>query len=214
MYSPEAFRIHDRATLAAFMRRHSFATLVTHDGSMPQATHLPVILEDDPGPNGTLVMHMARSNPQWRHFEDGREALVIFTGPHAYVSPAWYATAPAVPTWNYTVVHAYGTPRLVSDPVRFSRMLDELVDFHESTRDQPWPGILPEEFRDGLMKAIVGIEIPISRIEGKFKLSQNRPGDAARVIERLAVSQDQTDRELAEMMHRELQAPEHPPAQP
>ena len=214
MYSPEAFRINDRATLAAFMRRHSFATLVTHDGSIPHATHLPVLLEDDPGPNGTLVTHMARANPQWRHFEDGREVMVVFTGPHAYVSPAWYATAPAVPTWNYTAVHAYGVPRLVSDPVRFSRMLGDLVDFHESARNQPWHGNLPEAFRDRLMQAIVGIEIPISRIEGKFKLSQNRPGDAAGVIESLAASPDQTDREVAEMMRRGLPVPPPPPSQP
>ena len=106
MYSPGHFQINDPETLTAFMREHSFATIVTHDGAVPHATHMPVLLDPDRGPQGTLVSHMARANPQWKHFADGREVLVIFTGPHAYVSPAWYATTPAVPTWNYTAVHA------------------------------------------------------------------------------------------------------------
>lgn len=201
MYSPDHFRVEDRETLYAFIRRHGFATIITHDGTVPHATHMPVLLEANQGSHGTLVSHMARANPQWRHFEDGREVLVVFTGPHAYVSPAWYASAPAVPTWNYTAVHAYGIPRIITDPERFAQKLHDLVEFYESGRDGRWDGHLPAEFRDKLMHGIVGVEIEITRLEGKFKLSQNRPpADQQRVIAALSASADQTERETARMM--------------
>jgi transcriptional regulator len=198
MYSPAHFQVEDRDTLIAFMRRHSFATIVTHDGTQPHATHMPVLVREN---EGTLVSHMARANPQWRHFENGQEVLVIFTGPHAYVSPAWYAAQPAVPTWNYTAVHAYGVPRIVSDHEHFAAMLRELIEFYEGPRADRWPGEMPAEFRDKLMAGIVGVEIEITRLEGKFKLSQNRSEtDKAGVIGALSASADQTDREVAELM--------------
>ena len=143
---------------------------------------------------------MARANPQWQHFATGAEVLVIFTGPHAYISPAWYVTEPAVPTWNYTAVHAYGIPHIVTQHDRFAQMLHDLIEFYEAERPNRWHGTLPAEFRDGLMKGIVGIEIEITRLEGKFKLSQNRPQDAPSVIAMLEDSPDQTDRDTAKMM--------------
>jgi transcriptional regulator len=201
MYSPPYFQIEDRETLHTFIRRHSFATIVTHDGAMPHATHMPVLLDAKRGSQGTLVSHMARANPQWRHFENGQETLVIFTGPHAYISPAWYATQPAVPTWNYTAVHAYGRARLITDSERFAAMLGELIEFYEAPRGElRWDGHVPPEFRDKLMAAIVGVEIEITRLEGKFKLSQNRPPDVSGIIQALATSEDQTEREVAAMM--------------
>lgn len=200
MYSPEHFKTSDPAALAEFMRKHSFATILTHDGVVPHGTHMPVLLDQTRGPRGTLVSHMARANPQWRHFENGQEVLVIFQGPHAYVSPAWYVSTPAVPTWNYTAVHAYGIPRIVTDHDRFAEMLEELIEFYESPRAERWHGRMPEEFRDRLMHAIVGVEIEITRIEGKFKLSQNRPADLPGVIAALETSPDQTERETAELM--------------
>ena len=201
MYSPANFKIEDRGELLAFMRQHSFATIVTHDGTVPHATHMPVLVREAEGVHGTLLTHMARANAQWRHFENGQEVLVIFTGPHAYVSPAWYATEPAVPTWNYTAVHAYGRPRIVDDPASFAAMLRELIEFYESPRANRWPGVLPDEFRDRLMAGIVGIEIEITRIEGKFKLSQNRSdADRAGVIAALSASDDPTDRDVATLM--------------
>lgn len=205
MYSPDHFKITDPATLAAFMQRHSFAIIVTHDGAVPHATHMPVLYDAARGTNGTLVSHMARANPQWQHFEDGREVLVIFTGPHAYISPAWYVTSPAVPTWNYTAVHAYGIPRLVTDHDQFATMLHDLIEFYEAPRENRWQGEIPEAFRDRLMKGIVGVEIEITRIEGKFKLSQNRPEDQPGVIDALTASADQTDREVAAMMEQTQQ---------
>lgn len=199
MYTPVHFQIDDRDTLNAFMRQHSFATIVSHDGNVPQATHMPVLLNPTQGSHGCLLSHMARANPQWRHFSN-TEVLVIFTGPHAYISPAWYVTEPAVPTWNYTAVHAYGIPRIVTDHDRFVQMLHDLVEFYEAERPNRWHYTLPAEFRDGLMKGIVGIEIEITRLEGKFKLSQNRPQDAPSVIAMLEKSPDQTDRDTAKMM--------------
>ncbi|WP_395743557.1 FMN-binding negative transcriptional regulator [Prosthecobacter sp.] len=203
MYTPGHFKIEDLGTLHAFMQRHSFATLVTHDGNLPHATHLPFLLNPTQKSHGTLISHMARANPQWSHFTKS-EVLVIFTGPHAYISPAWYATEPNVPTWNYTAVHAYGIPRIITQHDRFAQMLHDLVEFYESGRPNRWNGELPPEFRDGLMKGIVGIEIEITRLEGKFKLSQNRPQDAPGVISMLQNSTDQTDRDTAKMMQETL----------
>lgn len=204
MYTPAHFQIDDRDTLNAFMRQHSFATIVSHDGKVPQATHMPVLLNPTQGSHGCLLSHMARANPQWRHFDTSSEVLVIFTGPHAYISPAWYVTEPAVPTWNYTAVHAYGIPRIVTQHDRFAQMLHDLIEFYEAERPNRWHGTLPAEFRDGLMKGIVGIEIEITRLEGKFKLSQNRAQDAQSVIAMLENSPDQTDRDTAKMMKERL----------
>ncbi len=203
MYSPAHFKVEERGELVSFMRRHSFATVVTHDGTVPHATHMPVLVREEEGQRLTLATHLARANPQWRHFDDRREVLVIFTGPHAYISPAWYATEPAVPTWNYTAVHAYGRPRIVTDHARFAAMLRELVEFYESPREGRWHGAMPDGFRDRLMAGIVGVEIEVTRIEGKFKLSQNRNAeDKAGVIAVLAASGDAMDREVAELMRR------------
>jgi len=204
MYSPEAFKVEDRATLHAFMRQHNFATLVTHREGSTQATHVPLVLKEEGGPHGLLRGHLARPNPQWLDLATGGEVLVIFTGPHAYISPAWYQTSPAVPTWNYTAVHAYGIARLIEDPDEFAAMLHELVEVHERDRADRWSGEMPVEFRDRLMKGIVGFEIEITRLEGKFKLSQIRPDDAPGVIEGLSKSPHPGDHDLAELMRRHL----------
>jgi transcriptional regulator len=201
MYSPAHFQIADLATLKAFMRRHSFATVVTHDGSAPFATHMPVLHHAEGGTHGTLITHMARANPQWQHFADGREVMVIFHGPHAYISPNWYETRPMVPTWNYATVHAYGVPRVIEDKAALRTMLRELVDTFEADQQQPYGELLSDDYIDQLSPGIVGLEIPITRLEAMFKLSQNRtPADQAGVIAALENSADQTERELAEMM--------------
>ena len=173
MYTPAHFQIEARDTLHGFMRQHSFATIVSHDGQIPHATHMPVLLNPTQGPHGTLLSHMARANPQWRHFT-GAEVLVIFTGPHAYISPAWYVTEPAVPTWNYTVAHAHGVARVVDDPAWMLDLLDRLTHANEAAQPAPWRRAdAPPAFIERLMRAIVGIEIPIERLEGKRKASQD-----------------------------------------
>ena len=198
MYVPATFRVDDRDRQIQFLRNHSFATLVTHVGVSPSATHLPVLYEER-GDHGTLLAHMARANPQWRHFGDA-EVLTIFSGPHAYISPSWYETAPAVPTWNYAAIHVYGVPRLVNDHSQVCSLLQTMTQTYEAASASPWLGDIPDEFRDSLIESIVAFEIPISRIEAKFKLGQNRPvSDQQRVFDQLRQGSEQT-RALAALM--------------
>lgn len=170
MFIPPHFRIDDRDTLLNFIEQYGFATLVTTgtDG-VPFATHLPLLLDRAAG---VLLGHLSRSNPHWQMFAD-RESLAVFHGPHAYVSPTWYSTHPAVPTWNYAVVHVYGTPRLLT-PEQTGEVVDRLTSKYEGGRATPWPGELPERYREGMLAGIVGFELPLTRVEGKFKLGQNR----------------------------------------
>jgi len=201
MYNPAAFQVSDPTKLAEFILSHSFATLITHDGTAPFASHLPVLFRPGAGSHGTLVSHMARANPQWQHFASGGEVLAIFHGPHSYISPTWYQTGPAVPTWNYAAVHAYGTPTIFSEHERVAALLRETVSFYEASFEHPWSGDLPEEFRDKLMQAIVAFEIPITRIEGKFKLGQNRSAaDQQGVFDTLSRSGNAESEALARLM--------------
>jgi transcriptional regulator len=204
MYIPTAFQVEDELKLASFMQRHSFATLVTDDGAAPFASHLPMLWRQEGGSHGTLAAHMARANPQWQHFASGRQALVIFHGPHSYISPSWYKTKVAVPTWNYAVVHAYGVPLVIHEYERIGTLLREMVSVFESAFEKPWPGELPDDFRNKMIHGIVAFEIPITRLEGKFKLGQNRPPEDLRgVVQALSHADDPDSRLLAEMMRRE-----------
>lgn len=201
MYIPKLFREDDRHTLHSLMRQYSFATLLTqHDGA-PFASHLPCVLRADQGPYGTLVAHMARANPQWHDFTEGQEALVIFQGPHAYVSPSWYGVHPSVPTWNYTAVHAYGVPQIINDPEALHDLLGELVRTYEAPSAHPWRFELPEEYLHNMMQGIVGFTMPITRLEGKYKLSQNRPAqDRPRVVAALEAQGDALSADVARLM--------------
>jgi transcriptional regulator len=197
MYLPN----HYSETDEAIIRANSFATLVTIDGTRPFASHVPLVLQQAHGPRGSLIGHVARANPQWQHFRDGAEALAIFTGPHAYISPSWYQTPLMVPTWNYVAVHIYGIPRIVEDATAFEEILRLTVEEYESGRPAPWRDALPPEHKAAMMKAIIGFEIEITRVEAKFKLSQNRkPEDIAGAVAALSQSQNQTERELAALM--------------
>jgi len=213
MNIPPAFRIDDAAKLAAFIQRYSFATLVTHDGAAPIASHLPMLLRPDAGPHGALVSHMARANPQWQHFAPDAEAVAIFHGPHAYISPSWYQTEPAVPTWNYATIHAYGVPSIIDDLECVASLLRETVSLYESSFEHPWPGDLLEDYREKMMRGIVAFEIPIARIEGKFKLGQNRSAaDTRGVFNALSHSVDPDSRALAQIMLSECNVHESAPS--
>src|SRR5207302_2568468 len=155
MYIPKAFREDDLKTLLKLIREYSFATLITQHEGVPFATHLPFILDAQRGPNGTLLAHMARANPQWQHFASGQEELVIFQGPHAYISPSWYEVELSVPTWNYATVHAYGRPRIVRDQVELYSHLRDLVATHEAQFAEPWSFQLPTDYIERLMKGVV-----------------------------------------------------------
>jgi transcriptional regulator len=172
MYVPKAFREDDVARLHAFLRAWSFALLVTDSDGVPSATHLPLVLDAAGTAPGRLIGHVARANPHWQAFDGTRQALAVFHGPHAYVSPTWYATGPAVPTWNYAAVHVYGRPRLLEDPEATRDAVARLVQEH----DPAWRiADQPAEFIAGMLRGIVAFEMPIERLEGKLKLSQNRP---------------------------------------
>ena len=121
-----------------------------------------------------MLAHMARANPQWHDFDNSQEVLIIFQGPHAYISPSWYEVEQSVPTWNYAVVHAYGFPQLIEDQEKLYNLLKILIETHEAQFDEPWPFQLTDEYLQKMMRGIVGFEIEITRLEGKFKLSQNR----------------------------------------
>lgn len=182
MYVPSYFAQTDAGVLHQLMRRYGFATLVTVSDGAPFASHLPLLVDVERGPHGTLLGHVARANPQWRSFGEA-EALAIFQGPHAYVSPSWYAGGPNVPTWNYAVVHAYGVPRLVEERAAARAVIERLVTTYEGGRVVPWEtASLAGDFVDGLMKAIVVFEVPIARLEGKYKLSQNKSAEDRRGV--------------------------------
>lgn len=204
MYIPKSFQLTDPEALADFIRAHSFATLISAADGAPFATHLPLLLDQGASPQGTLLGHVARANPHWQAF-DGRQALAIFHGPHAYISPSWYATTPAVPTWNYAAVHVYGAPRLIDNTERLVGLIDRLVAAHETGQPKPWSGELPAGYKEKLLQAIVGFEMQIVRIEGKFKLGQNRsPEDQLGVLGQLAASADPLAQALGALARTQL----------
>jgi len=180
MYNPKHFQEGRIDVLGAFMREHPFATLVSLAADGLIATPLPLLWDPEPAPFGTLTGHVARPNPQGKGARAGVEALAIFNGPQAYISPNWYPTkrehGKVVPTWNYVTVHAYGPLKVVDDAEWLRRLVTRLTDLHEGFSAVPWKVTdAPDDFIDQMLKGIVGIEIPLTRIEGKWKLSQNRP---------------------------------------
>ncbi|GMV99448.1 MAG: putative transcriptional regulator [Candidatus Hydrogenedentota bacterium] len=201
MYVPQSYAMTASGVLEAFVVKHSFATMVSIVDGAPFATHIPVLFEPRDGAHGILHGHMARANPHWKAFEGAQESLVIFHGPHGYISPRWYAASLAVPTWNYAVVHMYGKPQVIDDATLLEALIDRTVRQYESGFTNSWDGELPREFKDKLMKAIVGFTMDITRVEGKFKLGQNRSSeDQARVLEQLAQSDDPGAGALGELM--------------
>ena len=203
MYTPESFKVSDLQTMHADMERWNFATLITPDteGEL-QVTHLPLLLKRDAGQFGVLAGHMAKANGHWRAFNTSRESLAIFHGPHAYISPRWYSTEEAVPTWNYVVVHAFGMPRILQGIESMEAHLRELIRYQEGTGPDSWqPEKLSRDTFSALMKAVVRFEMPILRIEGKAKLGQNRPrGDILGLIDGLQATGRTADHELAEVV--------------
>jgi transcriptional regulator len=207
MYCPPAFREEDLAALHATMREARLATLVTATAEGLVGTPLPLFLAADEGPWGTLYGHLARANPQWRQPPSG-EAMALFMGPDAYVSPSWYPSKQehhrVVPTWNYVAVHAYGTAEFFEDADRLLALVTRLTDLHERPRAEPWAvADAPPDFVRAQLRGIVGLRLPITRIEGKRKMSQNRPeADRRGVAKALAESERPGDRAAATLIPR------------
>ncbi len=203
MYLPTSFRQDDLTALHRQILDCRLATVVSQGPSGLAASHLPLLLEPAEGRFGTLYGHFARANPQWRDLAEGAEALVIFQGPEAYVSPSWYPAkaehGKVVPTWNYVAVHAQGRAELFEDAERLLQLVSRLSAQHEAGRAQPWAvSDAPRDYIDGMLRAIVGFALPIERLDGKWKLGQNRSAaDQAGVRAGLAASLDPRDRELA-----------------
>ena len=199
MYIPEFNRLKDSATALAFMQANPFAIVVSAGEGSPFATHIPVLAAEAAG-EVLLRGHVARNNPQWKLLEQERETLVIFQGPHAYISPSLYGSRESVPTWNYAAVHAYGRARIFEKPQLLTEVLVDTIAFFDQAYLDQWHG-LNENYRAKMLSNIVGFEIAVERLEAKFKLSQNRPkADQARVIQSLESSSDSAISGVAKLM--------------
>lgn len=198
MYIPSAFRVDDPAVVDEFLWRYSFATLVTA-GEEPFITHLPLLLDVGADGRRTLLGHVARANPHWQLDHARHSSVAIFHGPHAYVSPSWYPSgSPAVPTWNYAVVHVWGRLDVISERSDTESILRRLVDVYEPASPRAWEDRLPQHALDKLSGSVVAFRMPVDRVEAKFKLSQNRAAaDQRGAIEGLEASGDADSAALA-----------------
>lgn len=212
MYLPAHHREDDPARLFALIHARPLGLLVTAGPGGLMANPIPFLLDEERGPNGTLVAHMARANPQWREAESGTEALVVFQDADSYVTPSWYASkrehGRVVPTWNYATVHAYGPLRAIDDEAWLRAQVTRLTNAHETARATPWAvSDSPAPFIDAQLRGIVGIEIPIARLEGKWKVSQNRSEpDRAGVAEGLREADGQGAARMADMVSATLRS--------
>ncbi|WP_426106411.1 FMN-binding negative transcriptional regulator [Pseudomonas sp. TWR1-1-3] len=209
MYVPRAFAVDDIKILHQQMQASPLPVLVTHASQGLLASHVPMLLNPDEGPCGTLYGHLARANPHWQDLAQGTEALVIFAGEQAYISPTFYPGkadhGKAVPTWNYLAVHAYGMAEVSDDAERLLALVSRLSDRHEANRPAPWAvSDAPADYVDSMLKAIVGFRLPITRLQGKRKLSQNRDArDQAGVRQGLLANPNPQDHALAHLMVKE-----------
>ena len=204
MYVPRFNQVSDRAILLETMRAYSFAILFGPlDGTIAaaahHATHLPLVVKDE-GPHGVLEGHFAKANPHWQALAN-RETLVVFPGPHSYVSPSLYAEELSVPTWNYISLHAYGKLEPIEDDASKEALLRNLIEANEPAYASQW-GVLPDGYKRTMLAGIVGFRIPIARIEGKFKISQNRPEADRRAVQAAQASGTDDERALSHWMKR------------
>jgi transcriptional regulator len=198
LYVPPHFRVDDRDVLYAFMEQHAFGTLVTSGPSGMHVSHIPFLPERGDDGAIRLLGHVARANEQWAALDGAQHLSAIFQGPHAYISPTWYANHPSVPTWNYAVVHAHGKARLM-DEAELHELVMRLSATYEAGNPKPWRmSELPAPYVSSMLQMIVGFEIEVESLEGKFKLSQNRPAEVPRVIAQLEAGARQP--ELASLM--------------
>jgi transcriptional regulator len=199
MYIPKHNEEKNRIKLLEFMRRYSFAALVSEKENLITATHLPFVIEEN-GDNVILKSHMAKANRQWRSFTEGKEVLVIFSEPHAYISPSLYDHKRNVPTWNYIAVHAYGIPQIINDRLQTELLLELMFEEFEKSYKTQYDE-LDSDYRDKQLKGIVAFEIKVKRLEGKFKLSQNKtPEERERIIDSLKSQTESVKSDLTKFM--------------
>lgn len=203
MYLPKHFAESDPSKLFDFIQVNSFGILFSTHQGQPFASHLPFLIERDEGANGCLWGHLAKANSQWQDLTG--QVLVVFPGPHAYISPAWYEEDHTVPTWNYVAVHVYGNITITHEPNELLKIVQDSVQFYESARSRPWGLDSTAEYVHKMVKGIVGIKIEITDLEGKWKLNQNhstaRQTKVAQALEQLP---DQNSQEIAQLMAERL----------
>jgi len=206
MYVPGSFQEDDLCVLHAFMQANGFGLLVTVEDGLPNASHLPMLLDPTRGPKGSLFGHLARANPQWRSFDGKSPALAVLRGPHAYVSPRWYSRPRNVPTWDYVAVHARGAPRVIESRDVARNLLGRTMTFYESA----FPELrrfdsIPADCAEALLDAVVAFELPITRVVGARKLSQNKgAADRARIAEGLRATGDAAAARVAALVQETL----------
>ena len=208
MYQPDDFRVEDVPEMHALMRARPFAALVSVGAAGLYASHLPTVLKDE-GPCGVIECHLARANPHWKDLVEGNEALMIFQGPEGYITPNWYPSktdhGKVVPTWNYAVVHAYGRPEVMEDKNWLRRHVTELTAQQETNEVKPWAlSDAPEPFIEVMLRGIIGFRFAFTRLEGKWKMSQNRQAaDRNGVVRGLGTRGQGDDFEMAEIILRQ-----------
>ena len=202
MYIPKHFEIKDQDVIENFIEKYSFATLFSQHNGEPCATHLPLILKKD---EQALYGHFARPNEQWKD-ADNQQVLVVFQGPHCYISPSWYETTKAVPTWNYVSIHLYGKMEMIEDEKIIFNSLNDMVNKYEST-DSPYNlNNVESRYIEGMSKGIVAFKIKITKIEAKAKLSQNHPVERQElIISQLESTSNQDNIQVAALMRKNLQ---------
>ncbi len=176
MYTPSSFKEENPDVLFDLIEEHNFGIIFSQHQDQPEATHLPFLVHRQKGKHGTLIAHFAKANKHWEKLDESKDVLVVFQGPHSYISPAWYVNRAEVPTWNYATVHVFGKPKVIEDAAELNKMVKELTHFHEDQENTGWKfDEVPEKDYNTDLKAIVGLEIEISKMEGKFKFNQNKP---------------------------------------
>lgn len=199
MYTPLHFRFSERADIVAFMRRFNFAAIVSQVEGLPFATHLPFVVEESAPGQVRLLAHFAKANPQWKTLEE-QTALVIFSEPHAYISPSLYEKEQNVPTWNYVAVHAYGKAQLITEPENAFKLLEKQMQTFEGEYLVQWER-LAQDYKNAMVKGIAAFEMIVDKLEAKSKLSQNKTAqERENIIAHLAQSDDTTARKIGEMM--------------
>ena len=204
MYTPSSFKETDSNIAKELIQIHNFGILFSHHAEHPVATHIPFLIEED-GDSFRLITHMARANKQWRSFEEGKEVMAVFVGPHSYISPSWYKDRVTVPTWNYATVHVTGKVTLIHDEDKLREIVTDLTNYQESLVDSDWSLSEGESTIPIELKAIVGLSIEPTKVEAKFKFNQNRSEeDQKSVIEALKKSKDPNSAAIVEIMERNL----------
>ncbi|MCH7737885.1 MAG: FMN-binding negative transcriptional regulator [Chloroflexi bacterium] len=204
MYLPKHYAVTDRSKMFEFMRSNNFGILFSHTGDEPMASHLPFMTDETGGEEGLILGHMAKANPQWR-YADGQQVLVVFHGPHTYVSPTWYQEEDVVPTWNYVAVHAAGVFRAIEDRDGLEESVGRLLDQHEASQPKPWQQDFSTGYSDQMLKRISAFEIEITSLQGKWKLNQNHPEHRRRLVsEQLKTLGGEANLQIAGLMDEDM----------